>query len=182
MLYSCPRCDKVVSRIEKKGNVCTGCGLEFSISDQTDVSKIQTDLLIKRFADEITKSKKNIDYLETAINIIKASLVNVVMLRKTERCAFFRVEDMEISCYLFSLRKRRKCVEFVFDNNPKYKGCVPISEEQRKKWKWGIAGSYLETTSFETVADIAMAVYKTKTERYSDKKGKDKNSNLYKFR
>lgn len=182
MLYSCPRCDKVVSRIEKNGNVCTGCGLEFSISDQTDVSKIQTDLLIKRFSDEITKSKKNIDYLETAINIIKASLINVVMLRKAEKCVFYRVEDMELSCYLFSLRKRKKFVEFIFDSNPKYRGCVAISEEKRLKCKLGLAAAYLRTTNFEKVADVAMAIYKVKAEKYMDRKKIDKNTNLYIFR
>jgi len=182
MLYSCPRCDKVVSRVEKNGNVCTGCGLEFSISDQTDVTKIQTDLLIKRFSDEIMRGKRNIDYLETAINIIKASLVNVVMLRKIEKCMFYRVEDMEISCYLFSLKKRKLYVEFLFDTNPRYDGCVPISEEKRLKCKLGTATAYLRTTNFEKVANVAMAVYKIKAERYMDRKKVDKNANLYIFR
>lgn len=182
MMYSCPRCDKLITPKEGCAGKCNNCGLEFSLSNEPDIPRIQEDVLIQQFTEQIIKSKKDINYYETAINILKASLRNVVILKKSERCMFFKVEDSEISCFLFRLFRVKSFVRIQFDYNPRYHGVKVYTPEQVKQKNMGVVKAFMDTRDFEQLIDIALSVYKYKTKKYGERKIPSVNSNFYIFR
>jgi len=166
-MFRCTKCDKLLTVKDVRVGVCSGCGLEFKVTDETDIEQFQEDLLIERFEREVNKKLKRINYYDTAVNMLKAYLNNVVMVRKPDGCVVYRVDDMETTSLLFMVRRTLKCVRLYFDYNPKYQGVVYLKKPD------GRYVATLDTKDFEKVLNIATSIYKIRSPR----KGKGKNGN-----
>lgn len=181
-LASCPKCSRIITKFDVDLGRCVVCDLDISAIGK-ELSMIQEETLLETFADEIKKGTKKIDYYNTAINILKAYLVNVVCVRKKLRTSFHYIDDSEIRCFLFRLVNVRSIIFMEFDYSPKYVHVNGYTKSQIKSKKLGAIKSYARLTNFEHMMDLAMAVYhskKSRTESY--KKDFVPSVNLYRYR
>jgi len=172
-MYRCTKCDKMLTAKDVKGCICSGCGLQFKITKDTDIEQFQEDMLIERFEREVNKKLKRINYYDTVVNMLKAYLSNVVMVRVPKGCTFYRVDNAEVTSILFRVRNTRSCVRMDFDYNPKYQGVVYMNKKD------GRYVTTLDTKDFEKVLDVSMSIYKLRSRRT---KKTDASENFYRYR
>ena len=180
-MYQCPRCDKLLTHKELSGGKCIGCNLEFA-PVRGDIEKLSRDTLLETFANEVTKEHRGIDHYNTAINMIKAYLVNVVCFRRKSVTSFFLVSDMEIKCFLFRVDRMRTLTRLQFDFIPKYSGIKKYNYEQVIGHHRGKTLSCFESKNFEEVLDIAMGVYQIKKRKFGNSSTFVNETNFYTVR
>lgn len=178
-VYVCPKCERMITEYDVKLGRCVVCDLDIS-SISEDLSMIQEETLIETFASEIKKGDRKIHYYDTAINILKAYLVNVLCVRKKMRTAFHYVEDKEVKFFLFRLRNNVSNIYMEFDYMPNYKGVRKYSERRQRLGNFGGIRSFIILTDFQKMMDLAMAIYSTK--KLSCSKEFAPTANLYRFR
>ena len=165
--YSCTRCDKPLRGDEIAKCKCSNCDLEFKITKATPVELFQEDQLIDLFAERIFGKQKKIDYYSTAINICKAMLTNVVCHRNETVCSFYLLDDGEIVCFLFMLKKRLAEVRLEMDIPFRYEGVVlyDLDSIKSRKIPCGLR-SYYRTKNFEKMMEMVAAVYERKNKKH----------------
>jgi hypothetical protein len=158
---------------------CSNCGLEFSITKDTDIEIFQEEHLIRRFTDEALGKVNEINYYETAINILKAHLTSVVTHRSETYCSFYRVMEQEITCFLFRVANKTRFnrVKIEFDTKQRYPGIVPYSEAYRKMKNLPRIKSYMVTNNFEEMMETCKAIFRSKSKQYGP--GKTDNSKFF---
>lgn len=160
----CTNCGRVFNDIEKKERKCSNCRWSFDPDDPRDITAIDSNLLVKRLHEEAFKKVKKIDYYETAINILKAYLSGVACVRKRRFTRFYRVEDMEITCFLFKLWCHRTEITLEFDTRLRYTD-VTIYKKPIEGMK-----CKLKTKDFQRMMRIVSTVYEIKGKIHRPKK------------
>jgi len=177
-ILECPKCKRMITPYDVKHGRCVVCDLDISAIGK-DLSMIQEETLLETFANEIKKSDRKIDYYGTAINILKAYLVNTVCVVREIRTTFFYVEDCEIKDVMFRLCDRKKMIHMEFNYVPGYRGIKRYPTDIIKSCNLGAIKSYYQTTNFEKMMDIAMSIYNSKKKKCVKNSSK---ISLYRFR
>lgn len=167
MSYSCPRCDKPLRTEEVDAKKCSNCGIGFKVTKDTNVAIYQERALVAQLAKEVFGLKgTRIDYYNTAINILKSALLNVIYSKSKRHTTFYRIIDGEIKYFLFRLTKTYKSIRIEFDMRLGYKKVKNYSDEYRLRGSKGRLKSYLNTKDLELLVDVCMAVCEIKNKRY----------------
>lgn len=165
---TCPKCNRMITNFDVKIGRCVVCDLDISAIGK-DLSMIQEEVMLETFASEIKKSDKKLDYYKTALNILKAYLVNCVCVLRTRRTVFYYISECEIRDMVFALVARKKEIYMEFNTVPKYPDIYEYTKDELRLLKLGTVKSYYRTTNFENMMDLAMSMYNTK-------KNKNRNS------
>lgn len=169
MKYECPRCDKQLRQDEIDNKRCSNCGLEFKITENTDVAMIKEKQMLRKLAKEVFGVKNNkIDCYETAINLLKSVFLNVVHTRGDRFVTFYKVVDGEIKYFLFRLDKIKSKIRVEFDINLRYKNITRYSLEERKRRKLGRIKCCLSTNDFDFLMEVCNAVSERKNRLYGN--------------
>jgi len=171
-MYLCPKCDKGLSKEELNEGQCNNCRLEFTVKNKTDLSLLNDNVLIEKFSEEVRRDKRrkiSTNFYETAINILKAYLTNVICIRRKDYCSFFLTRNVEMVCFLFKVHRVRSYVCVYFDLNlTKYKKISKCPDYKTRTGRFGPMKSVLRTKDLEYMMSVCLSVYDRKTRQYNE--------------